>query len=302
MAFRSFVLSALVAFVTLSQLSLASRAPFVPIRHDHSSHPSLRPSEKELFRGRQAVAPSRIVASAMHAQQKDRDLVRQLKSFESRLTVAGAGVLSGTERLKRIAPGRDRHDDHEGLGGMLHDAVHGVLNVVAAHSHIRPLPCDEKGPVEAVPARALASDAPRPSASAKGRPRRSLISQPHETEPIPALEHALFVLIHYTEPVREVLPTLAALQREAIQAVLDDLKEEASLLAQGVLEGRAEAKTELRAIVQQCVKPLDLFTRTGRDVVLKHMLYRSLSSAAMLDKISDSAPLPDLFAAGSRSS
>lgn len=70
------------------------------------------------------------------------------------------------------------------------------------------------------------------------------------------MEHAFFVLIHYTEPVREVLPSLPALQREAIQAVLDDLKEEASLLAQGVLEGRPEAKTELRAIVQQCVAAL----------------------------------------------
>jgi hypothetical protein len=40
------------------------------------------------------------------------------------------------------------------------------------------------------------------------------------------------------------LPTLPPLQRESIQAVLDELHDEAALLAQGILEGRRNTLDE----------------------------------------------------------
>ncbi|GAA5988120.1 hypothetical protein JCM10908_002070 [Rhodotorula pacifica] len=233
-----FRLSAFVAFVTLFQLCSALQGPFFPVRHDHGSRRSALPSQRDLLRARQAVAPSPTFATELLAQRSDEMIVRRLRTLERSLTDAGEEVARRAELVKRAATSSGDGADREYLGEMLHDALYSVFSIVSANAQNHAVPSRLAAIERPTAARAVPSGAPSPSASSKARPKRMTALQERPVEPVYELERTLSALTHITEPVRQVLPTLPPLQREAIQAVLDELHDEAALLAQGILEGR----------------------------------------------------------------
>ncbi|POY73950.1 hypothetical protein BMF94_2993 [Rhodotorula taiwanensis] len=211
MAFHSFVLSALLAFVTLSQAVHALHRPFHPARHDHNAHEALLPTAKQLIKARQAIAPSPTYARELYERQADAALVRQLHALESSLMEVGGDVLRRAEQIKRARDG-----DVINAGEMLSD-------------------------------------------------------------PLRAFEHAIATLSHLTEPVREVLPILPRIQRDSIQAVLDDVQQEATLLSHGIFESRT--------------------VRTSHAANTQATIARS---AALLATLASPATATDPLAAGSR--
>ncbi|GAA5868702.1 hypothetical protein JCM3774_003630 [Rhodotorula dairenensis] len=248
MVARSFTFSAFLAFVTLFQTCAALHGPFFPVRHNHGSHRSLLPSRRDALRARQAVAPAPTLASELLTRSTNAAIARHLRALENNLADVGEEVGRAAERVKRAVATAEDAADREYLSEMLHDAVYNVLNVVSAHAQIRALPTRLDDVARPAPAGVVPAEAARPSASARSRSKRMLALQKPAPEPVYVLEHTLTALRHLTEPVRQVLPLLPTLQREAIQAVLDELHDEAALLTQGILEGRRDALDEKLAM------------------------------------------------------
>ncbi|KAG0663847.1 hypothetical protein C6P46_002072 [Rhodotorula mucilaginosa] len=276
---RSFTLSAFVAFVTLCQTCLALHGPFFPVRHNHGSRRSALPSRRDFLRARQAVAPSPTLASEILTRKTNDAIVHHLRALEIDLAEAGEEVGRSAERVKRAVTAAEQPADREYLGEMLHDAVYSILGVVSANTQIRAWPPQLDDVARPAPVGvSVPSDAPRPSPSARSRSKRMAALQKPAPDPVYALEHTLTSLLHITEPVRQVLPTLPPLQRESIQAVLDELHDEAALLAQGILEGRRNTLDEELAMQNIAAQSAELLAAiSGSGVPLDPYAAGSLS-------------------------
>ncbi|GAA5890663.1 hypothetical protein JCM6882_000616 [Rhodosporidiobolus microsporus] len=232
----------------LSSPSLAAHShlypPTTPSR-SHLSHLSpLRPSTRQLLKSRQAVAPPPSAVQAAKTALQRRLVARQLRGLGRAVEGAGEGVERGAEKVRRAVGGADARRRMEGFGQEIHDNLFQLLQFIAdaqnpafarfssSSSSTSEISLAELAVRPAAIAAAAASPSPVPSGAAS-RSKRSLAAQPDD--PLISLSALLSTLNHTLSAAASALPHLPNYQQEAIEALLEDVRGEVDLLAEGAV-------------------------------------------------------------------